>query len=218
MRRQAPRQSPSATPTVRSSARSRAAAQRRGRAPTRGGGARRRPLEFADLRARINTAYAEAEDALWAPGFERIALERVAEIVAAGEMAVARVDGKIVGSVRVRFLDEETGFFGSLAVHPADQGAGIGRELVRFAEELARERGATAMGSRLLVPLEGGDAHKERLHTWYSRLGYRPVGRADFSASHPVARSRTLLDILTYRKPLSPLSRRQRPAEENAGS
>ena len=131
-----------------------------------------------------------------------MAPERVAEIVAAGEMAVARADGKVVGSVRVRRLDEETGFFGLLAVHPADQGAGVGRELVRFAEELSRERGATTMELRLLVPREGDDAHKERLHTWYSRLGYRQVGCADFSASHPDARSRTPLDILTYRKRL----------------
>ena len=139
---------------------------------------------------------------MWAPGFERVARERVVEIVAASEMAVARVDGKIVGSVRVRRLDEETGFFGLLAVHPADQGKGIGRELVRFAEELSRGRGATLMELRLLVPREGDDAHKERLHAWYSRLGYQPVGRADFSASHPEARSRTPLDILMYRKRL----------------
>jgi ribosomal protein S18 acetylase RimI-like enzyme len=139
---------------------------------------------------------------LWAPGFERVASERVAEIVAAREMGVARVDGRIVGSVRIRRLDEETGFFGLLAVHPADQGKGVGRELVRFAEELSRERGATTMELRLLVPREGDDAHKERLHGWYSRLGYRPVGRADFSASHPDAQSRGPLDILTYRKKL----------------
>jgi GNAT superfamily N-acetyltransferase len=154
----------------------------------------------AELRERINNAYAEAEAELWEPGFERIALKRVVEIVAAGEMAVAWADGRIVGSVRVRRLDETTGFFGLLAVDPADQGAGVGRELVRFAEELSRERGATHMELRLLVPRMGDDAHKGRLHVWYSRLGYRPVGRADFSAAHPDAASRMPLDILTYRK------------------
>ena len=88
------------------------------------------------------------------PGTERIASERVAEIVAAGEMAVARAETRIVGSVRVRMLDEETGFFGLLAVHPDDQGSGVGRELIRFAEQLARERGAGQMELRLLVPRE----------------------------------------------------------------
>ena len=117
-------------------------------------------------------------------------------------MAVARADGRIVGSVRVRRLDDETGFFGLLAVHPADQGGGIGRQLVRFAEELSRDHGATTMELRLLVPREGDDSNKERLHSWYSRLGYRPTGRADFSASHPDSHSRMPLDILTYRKSL----------------
>jgi len=157
---------------------------------------------IADLRERINIAYAEAEAEIWEPGFERIALERVVEIVAAGEMAVARADGRIVGSVRVRRLDDDTGFFGLLAVHPSDQGAGVGRELVRFAEEAAQERGATTMELRLLVPREGDDAHKGRLHTWYTRMGYRRTGRVDFSAAHPDERSRMPLDILTYRKQL----------------
>ncbi len=136
------------------------------------------------------------------PGTERIASERVAEIVAAGEMAVARAETRIVGSVRVRMLDEETGFFGLLAVHPDDQGSGAGRELIRFAEQLARERGAGQMELRLLVPREQTDPGKEWLAAWYTRLGYRMTGRADFSESHPAVEMLTPLDMLTYRKRL----------------
>jgi ribosomal protein S18 acetylase RimI-like enzyme len=135
-------------------------------------------------------------------GKERVAPERVAEIVAAGQMAVARDEGRIVGSVRVRMLDADTGFFGMLAVHPDDQGSGAGRELIRFAEELARERGATQMELRLLVPREQTDPGKEWLAAWYTRLGYRLTGRADFSESHPAVEMLTPLDILTYRKRL----------------
>ena len=156
----------------------------------------------ADLRDRVNAAYGVAEEALWMPGTERIAADRVAEIVAAGEMAVARVDARIVGSVRVRMLDERTGFFGLLTVHPDEQGAGAGRELVRFAERLARERGASEIELRLLVPREGSDPHKQRLHDWYSRLGYRIVGRSDFGAQNPAALAsmRAPLDLVSYRK------------------
>ena len=136
------------------------------------------------------------------PGTERVASERVAEIVAAGEMAVARDEARIVGSVRVRMLDEETGFFGLLAVHPDDQGSGAGRELVRFAEQLARDRGAGQMELRLLVPREQTDPGKEWLAAWYARLGYRLTGRADFSESHPSEEMLMPLDILTYRKGL----------------
>ena len=136
------------------------------------------------------------------PGTERVASERVAEIVAAGEMAVARAEARIVGSVRVRMLDEETGFFGLLAVHPDDQGSGAGRELVRFAEQLARERGAGQMELSLLVPREQTDPGKEWLAAWYTRLGYGMTGRADFSESHPAVEMLTPLDMLTYRKRL----------------
>ena len=156
----------------------------------------------ADLCSRINAAYGEAEKELWAPETDRIAPERVAEIVAAGEMAVARVDGRIVGSVRVRSVDEETGFFGLLAVHPADQGLGVGRELVRFAEKLMRERGAVEMELRLLVPRDRTDAWKQTLDAWYTRLGYRVTERRSFAELNPEAAAAmaTPLDLLTYRR------------------
>jgi GNAT superfamily N-acetyltransferase len=159
---------------------------------------------LADLRDRINAAYAEAEEELWVPGTDRIAADRVAEIVAAGELAVARVDSRVVGSVRVRRLDDGTGFFGLLAVHPDDQGLGVGRELVRFAEDLMREAGASEMELRLLVPRAGSDPGKEGLHGWYTRLGYRLTGHRDFAETHPdaVRAMRVPLDIRTYRKRL----------------
>jgi predicted N-acetyltransferase YhbS len=152
--------------------------------------------------SRINAAYVEAESALWVPGTERIEPARVAEIVAAGEMVVARAGGRIVGSVRVRMLDADTGFFGLLAVDPTAQGKGVGSELVRFAECVSRDGGAAQMELRLLVPRDQRDPGKERLGAWYSRLGYRPVARDDFAASHPDAGALMPLDILTYRKRL----------------
>jgi ribosomal protein S18 acetylase RimI-like enzyme len=142
---------------------------------------------------------------LWAPGTDRVERERVVEIVAAGEMAVARRGGgRIAGSVRVRMLDPSTGYFGLLAVHPDDQKGGVGGELVLFTEHFARERGAAWMELRLLVPREGADAGKARLYDWYSRLGYRVTERRDFAKLNPdaAAAMRTPLDLLTFRKEL----------------
>ena len=157
-----------------------------------------------DLWTRINAAYAAAEEHLWTPGTDRVDLERVVEIVAAGEMAVARGGGRVVGSVRVRMLDPQTGYFGLLAVHPDEQGMGVGRELVRFAERTMRERGAIWMELRLLVPREGADAGKGRLYDWYSRLGYGVTERRDFAKLNPdaAAAMRTPLDLLTFRREL----------------
>jgi ribosomal protein S18 acetylase RimI-like enzyme len=128
----------------------------------------------------------------------------VAEIIAAGEMAVARVGGRVVGSMRVRMLDPQTGYFGLLAVHPDDQGHGAGGALIGFAEGLARERGGRWMELRLLVPREGRDPGKMRLDDWYSRLGYRVTERRDFAELNPDAAAAMLtpLDLLTYRKSL----------------
>jgi ribosomal protein S18 acetylase RimI-like enzyme len=157
-----------------------------------------------DLTRRINAAYGVAEEALWVPGQDRIARERVAEIVAAGELAVARMNGRIVGSVRVRAVEEGAGYFGLLAVEPESQGAGLGRTLIAFAEGVSRDRGARWMELRLLVPREGRDAGKSRLYDWYVRLGYEVIERADFGEAHPTAVDvwRTPLDILTMRKRL----------------
>ena len=158
----------------------------------------------ADLAERINAAYAVAEEELWVPGKDRVSTDAVAAIVANGEMAVARLEGRIVGSVRVRTLDPQTGFLGLLAVEPAAQGAGVGSELIRFAEDVMRDAGATQMELRLLVPRDGPDSGKERLHEWYSRLGYRITARSDFAQLNEDAAGSMLmpLDLLTYRKPL----------------
>jgi ribosomal protein S18 acetylase RimI-like enzyme len=117
---------------------------------------------------------------------------------------VARVDDRIVGSILVREVDPQTGYFGLLAVDPADQGSGAGRALVRFAEDVCRARGARAMELRLLVPRVGVDEGKQWLASWYERLGYRAIAREDFAESHPdsVPAMRTPLDILTFRKEL----------------
>jgi ribosomal protein S18 acetylase RimI-like enzyme len=157
-----------------------------------------------DLTARINAAYGAAEEDLWVPGKDRIERTRVAEIVRDGEMAVARVDGTVVGSIRVRDVEDGAGYFGLLAVEPAAQGAGVGGALIRFAEDVSRERGARRMELRLLVPREGADAGKSRLYDWYARLGYEETARGDFGESHPAAADewRTPLDVLTMHKPL----------------
>jgi GNAT superfamily N-acetyltransferase len=162
------------------------------------------PALVADLTRRINAAYGAAEEELWFPGNERIESTRVAEIVQAGELAVARIDERVVGSIRIRAPEAKAGYFGLLAVDPAEQGRGIGRDLIRFAEDVSRERGADWMELRLLVPGAGTNPGKTLLYDWYSRLGYETTERADFAETHPefVDTARMPLDVLTMRKRL----------------
>jgi GNAT superfamily N-acetyltransferase len=117
---------------------------------------------------------------------------------------VATVDGELVGSVRVRDLDERAGEFGILAGDPNRRGVGIGTELIAFAERLARDRGRQAMRLELLVPREFDHASKVFLDGWYRRIGYRPIATRSIEDAHPelVPDLATPCDFVTYEKPL----------------
>ncbi|WP_082918222.1 GNAT family N-acetyltransferase [Oceanobacillus sp. Castelsardo] len=70
----------------------------------------------------VNRVYKASEKGLWMHGAVRTSVEEMAEYTSNGEIAVARSMGKIIGCVRVRRLDEETGEFGMLAVDNQFQG------------------------------------------------------------------------------------------------
>lgn len=62
-----------------------------------------------------------------------------------------------------------TAYFGTFAVRPGAQGAGIGQSLLTAAEELARARGAHRMEMTVL-------AQRADLLAWYVRRGYTDTG------------------------------------------
>jgi GNAT superfamily N-acetyltransferase len=137
---------------------------------------------IADL---INQVYAMAEDGLWVDGAARTTVSELSGLTRAGQIAVARLDEKIVGCVRVQRLDRAKGEFGMLAADPSHRGVGIGRELVRFAEEKSREDGLATMQLELLVPRNWSHPSKEFLAAWYTRIGYRLVRTGTIDETHP---------------------------------
>ncbi|NPA47089.1 MAG: GNAT family N-acetyltransferase [Thermococci archaeon] len=83
--------------------------------------------------------------------------------------AVAEIDGEIVGEVEVLFSEElvkgeirRIGHVDVIEVHPDHRGAGVGRALMEFAEEAARERGAEMLTVQPDEEAEG----------FYRRLGF----------------------------------------------
>jgi GNAT superfamily N-acetyltransferase len=152
----------------------------------------------------VNDVYAVAEHGLWADGAYRTTPEQLAELTRSGELAVARVDGEIVGCIRVHRLDERTGEFGMLVAAPEHRGAGIGRELVRYAERTSRDDGMRTMQLELLAPREWAHPAKERLAAWYDRLGYRLASTGTFAAAYPHMAPLlvTPCDLLVLRKEL----------------
>lgn len=178
-------------------------------------------VEDAGLMQRIaeltNDVYTVAEEGLWSDGATRTTAHQVAELTRAGEIAVARLRGRIVGSVRVRRLDERTGEFGMLVADPAHRGVGVGRELVRFAERQCRAQGLTTMQLELLVPRDWSHPAKEFLAAWYSRIGYRVARTGTIDEAYPdlAPLLATPCDFVIYRKDLSAVP--PRPARPGAG-
>lgn len=157
--------------------------------------------ELADL---INHAYTLGEQGLWNDGAARTTPDETARLVRAGEIAVARLHGRIVGAVRVHGLNGDIGEFGMLAADPGLRGAGIGRRLIDFAERVARDRGLDTMRLELLVPKTWTHPSKKFLHEWYTRLGYRVVRSSGIEEQYPhlAPLLATPCDFVIYHKKL----------------
>jgi GNAT superfamily N-acetyltransferase len=158
----------------------------------------------AQMVALINQVYAMAEQGLWLDGADRTTQAEVAAIVAAGELGVVRLHGRLVGAVRIQRLGANLAEFGMLVTHPEYRGRGIGRQLVAFAEDWARNQGCEWMQLELLVPQSWTHPVKEFLRDWYQRIGYRQVrtGRLDEAYPALVHRLATPSDFIIYQKSL----------------
>ena len=143
----------------------------------------------------INAAYHAGETDIWQHGWTRTTQTDVEQLIAAGEIAVARDGETVVGSVRIRRLDDETAELAMLSVDPQAFGTGAGRALLTFAEQ---HYGTAFMQLELLVPRGAPHPQKERLHAWYSRLGYRQLSAREFD--EPLLAGPA--DLRTYRKNL----------------
>jgi GNAT superfamily N-acetyltransferase len=152
----------------------------------------------------VNAVYATAESGLWRSDVTRTTTREMAALIRAHEIAVARLDGRSVGSVRVHAISDTMGEFGMLVVAPENRDAGVGRALVDFAERVCREGGLDAIQLEVLVPRGWQHPSKELLRAWYGRIGYRFVrtGRIDDDYPHLAPQLATACDFEIYEKPL----------------
>ncbi len=153
------------------------------------------PEDAAAVTRIVNAAYDAGEVGIWREGWQRIGLESVEALIARGEIAVARENGEVIGSVRLLRLDDHTAELGMLSVAPEAFGTGTGRALLTFAEQFY---GTRFMQLELLVPHGAPHPDKVRLHAWYSRLGYREIRRRNFDEALLAGPA----DLVTYRKSL----------------
>src|SRR5690625_1610839 len=87
----------------------------------------------------INRVYRIAEEGLYKETANRTTIEEIMELTRNSEIAVARINETIVGSIRISQIDDHTGALGMLAVNDMFQQKGIGKKLIDFAEEKCRE-------------------------------------------------------------------------------
>lgn len=153
----------------------------------------------------INEVYATAERGLWRDEARRTTPAEVAELIRAGEMAVASEDGQLVGCLRLHDVSDDTSEFGLLVAAPDRRGIGVGRALVDFAERHSRERGLRAIQLELLVPRTWSHPSKEFLKRWYGRRGYRLVriGSLEDAYPHLAPLLATPCDLEIHEKPLA---------------
>jgi GNAT superfamily N-acetyltransferase len=158
----------------------------------------------AEVTELVNVVYAAAEQGLWLDDTDRTTPSEVAALIAAGELAEARIDGELAGVARVQRLPTGEGEVGMLVAHPDRRGAGIGRDLIAYAEKWAVDRGLRTMQLELLVPQTWTHPVKQFLREWYTRLGYRVVRVGDLAQDYPalVPRLATSCDFLVFHKPL----------------
>lgn len=107
-------------------------------------------IELQDFERRLNPRRADAKEI--APEYLRHMFARCAET--GGQVFVAEVEGAAVGFVSVWAKMEsdeieekkhEYAYISDLVVLPAHRGRGLGRALMRRAEDYAREQGATLL-------------------------------------------------------------------------
>ena len=153
----------------------------------------------------INEVYEVAERGLWRDGTTRTNASELAELIRAGEIAVATRQARIVGSVRLHDVAPATSEFGILVAAPDQRGTGLGSALVDFAERRSRSRRLRAMQLELLLPRMWAHPTKEFLKAWYGRLGYRRVRTTSMDDAYPQLAPllATPCELAVYEKPLA---------------
>jgi ribosomal protein S18 acetylase RimI-like enzyme len=105
-------------------------------------------------------------------------------------------DGKIIACVELK-IDGGKLYLGMLTVEPSIQGGGIGKEMLRAAEEFAKSNGCRSVYMTVITI-------RKELIDWYKRHGYADTGeRKPFHFNDPrFGQPRQKLEFLVMEKQL----------------
>jgi GNAT superfamily N-acetyltransferase len=102
---------------------------------------------------------------------QRVDAAGVAEVVAqaGSRVLLGEADGRLLACCHIE-KQGEVCYFGMFAVVPDLQGAGVGKQMVREAERIARDEWHCAAMEMTVISV------REELVAWYERRGYRRTG------------------------------------------
>ena len=104
-------------------------------------------------------------------------------------------DGAILGCVYLEPKEKHL-YLSTLAVGPATQGRGVGRQLLATAEDYARQHGCTRIAISVL-------SARPELVAWYERHGYQRTGQHEaFPNTTEFGQPRQPLTLLGLEKPV----------------
>lgn len=153
----------------------------------------------------VNEVYYTSEREFWEEGYYRISEENYSEYIKEKWLYLAIENNEIVGCVLLKRSTPTASCFSMLVCHPMHRKKGIGRLLVDFVHQQAKEQGDEFMRLEILSPRDWVHQEKVFLKAWYASLGYRLVKEANFLDFHPDHAQFMKCDLIfrLYEKPLT---------------
>jgi len=122
---------------------------------------------------------------------ERIDAAGLTDMMNSGEFLLLESAGALIACVFVRITGER-GYAGTLAVDPSQQKSGLGRRMMREAEDHARARGCEVLDIRIV-------SVRPELSEIYTKLGFVPTG---IESAEVIKTATQPVHFITMSKPL----------------
>ena len=148
----------------------------------------------------VNEAYALGESGMWLQGTSRTHLEEVKENILQKKIIVAFNEQSLLGAIKITKRNDSTLEFGQLAVSKSSMKNGVGKQLIQYVENHARQEGFLKIMLEILYPaaefektLDKSESvdmidpaiaawkKKALLHQIYSKMNYKRVNVGDMS-------------------------------------
>lgn len=146
------------------------------------------PADIPAIVALINRAF--SVEKFFKSG-ERIDAAGLVEMLLHGEFLLLESSGSLIACVYVKITGERA-YAGTLAVDPSQQKSGIGRRMMREAEDYARARGCEVLDIRIVNV-------RPELSEIYTKLGFMPTG---IESAEVIKTATQPVHFVTMSKPL----------------